>query len=439
MNGLRFVEKLANAPWLCAPEHLDFLHSVFVRYLDRSASGEKLDVRSVEQVTGQRLDNTRSVTNKDGVARIPVEGTIVRRASLFSEVSGMVSTEAITKDFVAALNDNSVHSILFVFDTPGGEAYGINELASLIREKRGEKPIEAFCDGMCASAGYYLASATGRITAEATASVGSIGTVVRVFNPSAAGKSPYLEFVNARSPNKRPDPNTAAGRTAIQDWIDDMGDEFIRFVAAARGVSFEKVEQDFGQGFVMTGRRALEAGMVDALGLEGEVVGRLQEAGGLAKSGRKLRPAAEARQTLAAHNDVIHNPDFEEVAARMSENGTREAAAGRDGADTPVGDEAREAGFYAYVRKFFVGEETPPAASSRTGSEGAEENDGTREDMTDRTERTEASIEADLRAELEAERQKNADLRGQVEALSGRNAEGAKALAEGRVDAELAA
>lgn len=59
--------------------------------------------------------------------------------------------------------------------------------------------------------------------------------------------------------------------------------------------------------------------------------------------------------------------------------------------------------------------------------------------MTDRTEQTEASTEANLRAELEAERQKNADLRGQVEALMGRNAEAARALAEERVDAELSA
>ncbi|QIN79605.1 hypothetical protein GBA65_14950 [Rubrobacter marinus] len=454
MNGLRFVEKLANSPWLCDPGHVEFLHSIFLRYLDRVASGEKLDVRAVEQAVGRPLDNTRTVTNKDGVARIPVEGTIVRRANLFTEVSGGVSTETIAKDFVAAYNDASVHSILFVFDTPGGEAYGINELASLIREKRdeGAKRIEAFCDGMCASAGYYLASATGRITAETTASVGSIGTVVRVFNPQAAGKSPYLEFVNARSPNKRPDPNTAAGRSAIQEWIDDMGDQFIRFVADARGVSFEKVEQDFGQGFVMTGKRALAAGMVDALGSEGEVVGRLQEGAGVAEGGRALLPAASSRALAARPTKIVtHNP--EEAATRMSENGIQTAAEGPEHTDAPAGDERRETGFMAHMRKFFVGEDPPatesrgsaqPTASARAEDEGAEANDGTREDMTETTQQTngggaEADAGSPSAEEVEYLRAQVEEYRGQLAALESEKAELVRRLADKEVEAEIAA
>lgn len=133
---------------------------------------------------------------------------------------------------------------------------------------------------------------------------------MRVFNPQAAGKTPYLEFVNARSPNKRPDPNTPAGRDAIQGWIDDLGDEFIRFVAESRGVSFEKVVEDFGQGFVMIGKRALKAGMVDALGIEGEVVGRLQwEHGSGSAPPRRVRSSGTAGttarpRTLASKNTI---------------------------------------------------------------------------------------------------------------------------------------
>jgi len=125
MSGLRYVEKLANGPWLCDQEHVEFLHSIFLRYLDRAAAGQPLDTEAVEQSLGRPLDNTREVTVKDGVARIPVEGTIVRRAKLFTEISGGVSTEMIAKDFISAYNDSTVHSILFVFDSPGGEATGM--------------------------------------------------------------------------------------------------------------------------------------------------------------------------------------------------------------------------------------------------------------------------------------------------------------------------
>ncbi|MDP9475078.1 MAG: S49 family peptidase [Actinomycetota bacterium] len=309
MSNLRFVEKLANAPWMCAPEHVEFLHSIFLRYVDRAATGQRLDVQAVEQSIGRPLDNTREVTIKGGVARIPVEGTIMRRASLFTQMSGGVSTEAIAKDFITAYNDATVHSILFVFDSPGGEAHGIGELAEIIREKRdlGEKRIEAYCDGMCASAAYFLASATSKITADARATVGSIGTVTRVRNPDAAGKTRDLEFWNARSPKKRVDPTTEAGREAIQSWIDDMGDEFIQAVADNRGVSFEKVVEDFGQGFVMTGRRAVAAGMVDEIGSEEGVMAALSEAE------RERRPVRIVAATAATATDMADDEREEQV------------------------------------------------------------------------------------------------------------------------------
>lgn len=183
-NDFRFVEKLASAPWLCLPEHLAQMREVFLRYLDRTATGARLDVEAVEREFGRPLDNTREVTVRGGVAKIPVEGTIMRRASLFTAMSGGVSTETLMKDFHTVYADPLVHSILFVFDSPGGEAYGIQELAAAIREKRDEdeKRIEAYCDGMCASAAYWLASATEKITTNPFAALGSIGVVTTVRN-----------------------------------------------------------------------------------------------------------------------------------------------------------------------------------------------------------------------------------------------------------------
>lgn len=450
MSGLRFVEKLAGAPWLCDPEHVEFLHSIFMSYTERVADGRPLDRQAVEQTLGRPLDNTREVTVQNGVAKIPVVGTIVRRANLFSEISGGVSTEMIAKDFATAYNDNTVHSILFVFDSPGGEATGINELAGAIREKRdlGEKRIESYCDGDCASGAYWLASATSLITTDPTSAVGSIGVVSRVRNPEAAGKKQTLEFWNSRSPRKRIDPNSYDGQAAIQEYIDDMGDEFIRAVADNRGVSFEEVERDFGQGFVMTGRRAVEVGLADALGSEEGVVRRLEERA--APVG--LRPAATNQIRVAAdsedvrlgfdnpdilHNpNLSHNPESEEVAARMSENGTREATNGPEGTDTPVGGEGREAGFLAHMRKFFVGEGEPVTADLEGEGASAENNNGTREDMTDTTDGTIGAVSAE---EAEDLRGQVAEYRGKVEALTSEKASLARKLAETEVSAEISA
>lgn len=451
MSGLRFVEKLASAPWLCDSAHVEFLHSILMSYVERAADGRPLDRQAVEQTLGRPLDNTRAVTVQNGVAKIPVVGTIVRRANLFTDISGGVSTEMIAKDFSTAYNDNTVHSILFVFDSPGGEATGINELASAIRERRdeGTKRIESYCDGDCASGAYWLASATSLITTDPTSAVGSIGVVSRVRNPEAAGKKLTLEFWNSRSPKKRLDPNSYEGQAAIQEYIDDMGDEFIRAVADNRGVSFEEVERDFGQGFVMTGRKAVEVGLADALGSEEGVVRRLEEEARLGAPVRLVVASAppgwtEADAPVSAGTLIVTEPNFEEAATHMSENATQTAANGREGAGAPPAEEGRAEGFMAHMRRFFVGEGGAPTASSREEAVEAGANDGTREDMTETTQQTngggitEANAGGLSAEEAEDLRAQVAEYRDQVEALNASNRELSRDLAETRVSAEIA-
>jgi hypothetical protein len=191
---------------------------------------------------------------------------------------------------------------------------------------------------------------------------------------------------------------------------------------------------------VMTGRRAVEVGLADALGSEEGVVARLQEE---RASPTRLRPVSE-RQALAAHStridpNVALNPNPEEVATQMSENATQTATDGREGTDVPAADERRAEGFMAHMRSFFVGDGARPIASSREEDAEAGANDGTREDMTETTEQTNEANAGGLSAEeAEALRAQVAEYRGQAETLRGEKAELARELAETRVSAEIA-
>lgn len=356
MSDLRFVEKLANAPWLCDASYLEFMHGLLVQHQARAAAGVPLDRRAIEQATGRPLDNTRQVTIRDGVARIPVDGPIFRHANIFTEISGAVSTGTLTKDFLAAHNDATVHSILFVFDTPGGEATGINELAGIIRQKRdeGTKRVEAYVDGLCASAGYWLASATSKITTDATGALGSIGVVTRVSNPESAGKSGTLEFWNSRSPKKRMDPKSYEGQSAIQGYVDDLGDEFIRAVADNRGVSEEEVVKDFGEGFVVVGRRAVEVGLADALGSEEGVVASLVARERDPTLREPAAPAAAGTGLTINEDRLRAFANGDEEAPIMTEQATGQPA-------VPEGEESAR-GIVAGIRRLLGGAVVDAAA-----------------------------------------------------------------------------
>ena len=83
-----------------------------------------------------------------------------------------------------AMQDRSASAVLLRFNSPGGVASGVPELAAWLAAQA-TKPMYAYVDGLCASAAYYLAAATGRVYAPATATVGSIGVICRHLDWSA--------------------------------------------------------------------------------------------------------------------------------------------------------------------------------------------------------------------------------------------------------------
>lgn len=241
------------------------LEGNFLERMSNVALRENVDlIGALEAKNGRRVSQTTEIRN--GVAVIHVNGVISRYANLFHAVCGGVSTEVLAKEFTFAMNESSVRAVILNIDSPGGEASGIHELSEMIYEARGKKPVHAYVGGMGCSAAYWIATACDRVTIDATARVGSIGTVVSfVKREDGEGKKSY-EFVSSQSPNKRLDPDSEQGQSAIQTQLDEMAEVFINRVARNMSVTADKVKSDFGQGGVMIGKTAVNAGMAHELG-----------------------------------------------------------------------------------------------------------------------------------------------------------------------------
>jgi enoyl-CoA hydratase/carnithine racemase len=162
---------------------------------------------------------------------------------------------------------------VLAINSPGGQIDGINELANMIRAANGAKPITAYVDGLAASGAYWLASAAGRIVADESAQLGSIGVLATVVDDPEADERRGIkryDIVSSQSPLKRTDPATDDGRQQLQAMVDSLAQLFIEKVAAFRGQSPEKVARDYGRGAVMGAREAVTMGLADGLGsLEG--------------------------------------------------------------------------------------------------------------------------------------------------------------------------
>lgn len=112
-----------------------------------------------------------------GVAVIPVSGPIVREQGWYG-----TGQDAVASSLKAALADPSARAILLDITSPGGVVAGTKELADAIAEARTKKRCAAYANGLCTSAAYWLASATGTVYAPLTATVGSIGVIMTITN-----------------------------------------------------------------------------------------------------------------------------------------------------------------------------------------------------------------------------------------------------------------
>ncbi len=279
----------------------------------------------------------------DGVAVIPVEGTIMRR-SFFTMCTGLKNINA-ALDMALAAPD--VRAILFAIHSPGGQARGVKEVADAIFAARRVKPCAAWVDGLCASAAYWLASATGAVYAGPSATVGSIGVILRHMDKSGWNKEVGLAFtyVTAGSYKAVGHPDAALSERdlgVLQARVDTLYNMFCGDVAQHMGLAIDK-RADWADGRDFLGTEAETLGLVTAIvPSRGEAIRKLlkethMDKAELAKSYPDLlasieREAAEVALTKQAQElETARKQQADEAVATVM--GLMETVCGKESAD----------------------------------------------------------------------------------------------------------
>lgn len=226
------------------------------------------------QADTEELQNPNNSKMVNAIQIIDVIGPIVKHGDMFSSISGARSLSGIKREFISALENDEVAGILFNVDSPGGEAGGISEFSELVYNARGVKPMITYVGDMSASAAYWISSATDKIIANETASLGSIGCAAVIKDTEERDEKEgikTIKFVSSNSPNKRPDVNTDEGKSLIQDQVNTIADIFIEKVARnrttdTRKLKFKDVVNKFNKGGILIGKDAVEVGLADELG-----------------------------------------------------------------------------------------------------------------------------------------------------------------------------
>lgn len=285
------VSRLYGTPLLIARPKLEVILGVVARKL----AGDTLATPPPSR-TDSGLGGDLQV--QDGIAILPVLGTLVRRSSYIGAASGLTSYHDIEAMAEAAFADPEVRAVLLEIDSSGGEAGGVFDLAQRLRQlaQTSGKPLWAIADEAALSAAYAIACAADRIWLTRTAEVGSIGVVAVHVDESVADAKAGMTYTFLHAGAHKVDghphaPLPAPVAADIQADIDQLHRQFISLVAGLRRLTPEAIRDTEAR--VYRGEAALQAGLADQIGTRAEAITALQRQ--LAMSaGRSLRHKAAA-------------------------------------------------------------------------------------------------------------------------------------------------
>lgn len=213
----------------------------------------------------------------NGVAVLPIAGATMKIRSKYGGTSSVDVRNAIRK---AAADDN-ISAILLHIDSPGGTVAGTDALARDVADANKRKPVYAHIEDMGASAAYYVASQTRRITASPTSLVGSLGTRMAIVDSSEAAASEGLrvydistgEFKGAGLEGTK---ITDRQLAYFQSIVDEGGKHFKAAVMLGRGFDQAKTDALF-DGRVHDAEVAKQLGLIDEVSTFDAAMAAIQE------------------------------------------------------------------------------------------------------------------------------------------------------------------
>ncbi len=217
---------------------------------------------------GERLHLDRLWPRVPVVSVLRFDGVIMGRLR-----RGGVSLESHAAAIDRAFHAANLVAVAIVVNSPGGSAVQSALLFRRIRQLADDKavPVIAFAEDVAASGGYWLALAGDEIFSEETSILGSIGVISASFGFSQLigrlGVERRLHTAGERKSLLDPflpeDPSDVVRLTELQQ---DIHRAFKEHVCRRRAGKIDTADESLFNGDVLTGRMALDRGLIDGIG-----------------------------------------------------------------------------------------------------------------------------------------------------------------------------
>ncbi len=214
------------------------------------------------------------------------------------EVRGIINEE-VRKETVKNLSKfrrtKNIRAIVLRIESPGGGVSASQEIYNEIKRVRNAgKPIYASMGSIAASGGYYIAVPCDKIFANPGTATVSIGVIMEIPNVEKLLKKVGIYFMVIKSEEHKDIGSpfremSKKEEELLKAVIDDIYQQFIDAIVQNRGLEKEEVLK-IADGRILTGRQAVEVGLVDELGDLQDAITAAVEAAGIKGRPKITRP-----------------------------------------------------------------------------------------------------------------------------------------------------
>lgn len=244
----------------------------------------------------------------------------------------------IRRDLRTAMANPNVETVLFDFESYGGEFAGLLDLADEIYAARGKKLIFAICNEWAFSAAYVLASSAHRVWMPRTGQTGSVGVVLLHYEQSRLEERVGVKFTAIYYGSRKADfsphqPISEKAKSFAQARVDRFGDLMVETVARNRNLSKDIVRQT--QGGIFDGEDAVKVGFADEVITVSDAMEKL-------RSGQAKKEVESMAQKASISSSITTHGSGNDVAANSKKDADLLVTSARNRAGSAKGDEIQE-------------------------------------------------------------------------------------------------
>lgn len=276
MKYQHIARYIRETPWAITSEKMHEILSVFAF---RAAGGE-FTAEDIKARIGDDSEGAKPRRQAGGVAVVPIRGVIAHRIGSMDDTSGGTSCERIGAMIRQVASDESISTIVYDVNSPGGTVTGVHELAADMFALRGVKTQIAVVNGLMCSAAYWLGSQADEIVSIQSGFAGSIGVFTAHEDLSAhleqEGIKVTLISAGKHKVSGNPfEPLSDEEKAVIQARVDEFYALFVKDVARGRGVAASEVRHGYGEGRALAAKDAKAAGLIDRIATMDDTIARL--------------------------------------------------------------------------------------------------------------------------------------------------------------------